>query len=265
MLYEILFFLIIGLLAGALGALFGIGGGFVFIPAQLFIYSHLRVLPELQIKYAIATSLAAVVFNSTASSYVYYRKKLVCLPVIKKIIPGIILGAALGAIIANIFPSRYLVIFFGCFECVFGVYFISSRKIPDQPSPKLFNPLIVNVIAFLISVLSVILGIGGGIFIIPLLTFLHLPLKQAIGSSSLATLIISLVGSLAMTFSALGDSLSVDAIGYIYLPALIPLSIGAALGSPVGAKLTQIIPSHTLKKVFGIFLIILGLIVLFRN
>lgn len=264
MIYEILYFLLIGLFAGLIGGLLGVGGGFIFIPAQLLVYNYFEIPKELQIKLAIATSLAAVVFNVAASSYVHHINNAIYFPLIKKIIVGIILGSVIGAFVAEIFPSYYLEIIFGIFECLFGVYFIFSPNFESKTPFKNLNYLILNILIIFTSALSIILGVGGGIFLIPLLTLLHLPLRQAIGSSSLATLMVAMIGALVMIIPTLESSSTPYAFGYLYLPAFIPLSIGAIMSAPFGAKLTHTIPVPLLKRIFGGFLIILGIIVLIR-
>ncbi len=262
--YEMLYFLVVGLFAGLIGGLLGVGGGFIFIPAQLLIYNYFEIPRELQIKLAIATSLAAVVFNVAASSYVHHTNNAIYFPIIKKIIVGIILGSVLGAFAAEIISSSYLEILFGMFECLFGVYFIFSPNLASTSPFNNLNFLIMNMLVICTSALSIILGVGGGIFLIPLLTLLHLPLRQAIGSSSLATLMVALIGALIMIVPTLESCTTPFALGYLYLPAFIPLSMGAIISAPFGAKLTHTIPVFLLKKLFGWFLIILGIIVLIR-
>jgi uncharacterized membrane protein YfcA len=264
MIYEIFYFLAVGVFAGLLGGLFGVGGGFIFIPAQLFVYNYFDIPGEIQIKMAIGTSLAAVVFNTLASSYAHYRKNAIHFPFLKKILIGIIIGSLLGSYATKTFPSHLLEIIFGSFECLFGLYFVLSKPVHDSSTIKRFNPLIINAIVSITSALSILLGIGGGIFMIPLLTFLHLPLKQAIGSSSLATLIVAFLGAITLLLPTFSYATVNYAVGYLYLPSFIPLAIGAVAGAPVGAKLTHLLPTRALKKCFGAFLILIGLVILMK-
>lgn len=262
MIYELIYFLTVGILAGILGGLFGVGGGFIFIPAQLFVYTYFDIPKEIQIKMAIGTSLGAVVFNTLAASYTHYKKNAVYFPLLKKILFGVVIGSLLGSYITRVFPSQLLEVIFGLFECLFGLYFIIAKPVHDDGSIKNINTLILNAIVISTSALSILLGIGGGIFLIPLMTFLHLPLKKAIGSSSLATLLVALIGSITLVLPTLRDQTANFAIGYLYLPSFIPLSLGALLGAPLGAKLTHRLPTKILKKCFGAFLILIGIYIL---
>jgi uncharacterized membrane protein YfcA len=177
---------------------------------------------------------------------------------------GIVTGSLLRAYVAKIFPSHLLEIVFGSFESLFGLYFILSKPAHDSSSIKRFNILIINLIVVATSALSVLLGIGGGIFLIPLMTFLHLPLKQAIGSSSLATLVVAFLGAITLLLPTFSHTTVNYAIGYLYLPSFIPLAIGASLAAPLGAKLTHLLPTVVLKKCFGVFLILIGVFILIR-
>ncbi len=264
MLYEIFYFLLIGLFAGVLAGLFGVGGGFIFIPAQLFIYSYFDIPKDLQVKFAIGTSLAAVVFSTIASSYAHHVRSAIYFPIIKKIVIGIVLGAILGSFLTKILPAQALEVVFGGFECLFGVYFVLSPHISDHSNMKSINILTLNALTILTSALSVILGVGGGIFLVPILSLLHLPLRKAIGSSSVATLIVAFLGSVSMLIPSFWLTTTYGAFGYLYFPAFVPMALGAVLAAPLGVKLTHSLPTARLKKCFGFLLIILGLIILMR-
>jgi uncharacterized membrane protein YfcA len=265
MFFEIFYFLCIGLFAGLLGGLFGIGGGFVFIPAQLFIYSYYDIPKELQIKFAICTSLAVVVFNTLAATYSHNKKKAINLPLFKKIVIGIILGSIFGGLLAKSFPSDLLEVIFGLMEFLFGLYFLFSPKIHDSELPKKIDTLSFNVIIFLISALSILIGVGGGIFMIPLLTFLRFPLRQSIATSALITLLVSLLGTLLLLIPSISYVSLPNTLGYLYLPAFFPLALGAIGGAPLGAHLTHSLPTKYLKKSFGILLLALSVLILIRK
>ncbi len=264
MIYAAIYFLLIGLFAGCLGGLFGVGGGFIFVPAQLFVYSYLGIPLDLQIKLAIETSLAAVVFNTLVSSYSHYKRGGIQFSIIKQFIVGIILGSVAGAILTKISPSHALELFFGVFECLIGAYFIFAPALRETHSLSHINSFITNALGAIIGTISILLGIGGGFFMVPLLAVLKLPLKKAIGSSSLLTFIVSFIGSIVLLFHSLSGVKEPFTIGYLYLPAFIPLALGAIFGAPLGVKLTHTLPTGLLKKIFGALLILLGIVVLLR-
>lgn len=95
-------YLAIGLAAGVLSGLFGIGGGVVIVPALLFV---VRMSPET----ATGTSLAALLLPVGAlGAWSYYRSGFLDLPAALRIAVGLFLGAWLGAHVALKLPARDL-------------------------------------------------------------------------------------------------------------------------------------------------------------
>jgi uncharacterized membrane protein YfcA len=258
------YFLFSGILAGVLGGLLGIGGGLVFIPAQLAVFQLLKVPAEIQMHFALGTSLSAVVINTVASSIAHHKRNSIHTSIVKKIFIGVICGAILGALLAKHIPSKSLELIFGTFQLLFGVYFLASPPVREHTEIKDFNTFILNILIAFTSAFSVILGIGGGIFLVPILTFLNLPLRLSIGSASAITLIVSLTGALTMLVSSWDVSALNYSIGYIFLPAFLPLSMGSLIGAPLGVKLTHSISTKFLKPTFGIIIIVLGISILLK-
>ena len=110
MILEILSFALVGVLAGTLAGLLGIGGGVVTIPCLLLIFHHLDIPPHAYMHLAIGTTLASMVFNTFSASFAHYRKKGVIFPIVRSMGSGTILGALLGAYLAKILPSHFLLL-----------------------------------------------------------------------------------------------------------------------------------------------------------
>jgi len=115
-------FLIIGLAAGTLAGLFGIGGGIIIVPALLIVA---RMEPEA----ATGTSLAALLLPVGAlGAWHYYRRGFVNLPAAFLIAAGIFLGAWLGAALALKLPAKELQRGFALFLCLVAVHlWITAR------------------------------------------------------------------------------------------------------------------------------------------
>lgn len=98
------------------------------------------------------------------------------------------------------------------------------------------------------GVVSGLLGVGGGIVIVPLLVFLvGLSQHQAHATSLAAVIPIALVGSL--TYLAAGESQPLVAL---------PLALGALVGAPIGARSMATLPEAKLKLIFGMLLLVMG-------
>jgi len=255
---EIIGFVAIGIAAGMLAGLLGIGGGIVTIPCLILTFHYLHIPPSMMMHLAIGTSLASMVFNSLSSLYSHHRKKGVIFSVVKPMALGVIVGSFVGAYIAKLLPSHFLQIFFGVFECLLGLRFLlPEAKIKKKRSMPGFFGL--SGIALGVSTLSTMLGIGGGLINVPVLTHYHVPMKKAIGTSSALSFLISLTG--AMFFLAMGiqDTHYPYTYGFIYIPAFIVISIVAFFAAPWGVKLAHLLPTDILRRVFGVVLVLAGL------
>jgi uncharacterized membrane protein YfcA len=259
------YFLLSGIIAGILGGLFGIGGGLVFIPVQLAVFQQLNIPLDIQMQVALATSLSCVVINTLSSSYAHHRRGSVHSPIVKKVLIGVVVGSICGGLLAGSVPSKILKLTFGGFQCLFGLYFLTSPSLTEHLTLKDPNKFLLNSTLAITSAISVILGIGGGIFLVPILTYLHLPLRISIGSASLITLFVASIGASTMLLNpSLSESLNYS-IGYLFLPAFFPLSIGSLLGAPIGVMLAHKIALKLLKPIFGATIILLGASILFKS
>jgi uncharacterized membrane protein YfcA len=250
---TILLYCLIGAIAGLLAGLLGIGGGLVVVPS---LYAILTFIPlEYRLKIAIGTSLGAMIFTAGASFISHSYRKGVNWTYFRLLLPGVIIGAIIGAFIAFVLPGRWLELVFGVGFCLIGLYFL----FPDSQKTPFIHPY--HLLAGLvIGTLSSILGIGGGILTVPYLTWIRTPLREAIGTSAALGLPIALVG--AFSFFVLGQESG--GTGYLYLPALGFIALTSTILAPFGAYLAYLLPTSILKRLFGIFLCAVGLYMLIR-
>ena len=98
---EILLYIIIGGFAGMLAGLLGVGGGLIIVPCLVFIYTYLGFNEDVLVHIAIGTSLASIIFTGTSSAYAHYIKDSVDTKILIPITTGIVIGAFIGAVIAD--------------------------------------------------------------------------------------------------------------------------------------------------------------------
>jgi uncharacterized protein len=261
---EIAIFSIIGVLAGFSGGLFGIGGGLIAVPCLLLTFHYLGFPSAHAMQMALGTSLGAMVFTAGSSAWAHYRQKGVLWDLFRSLAPGIVIGAILGALIADFLPSRLLAIIFGVFTVLIGSYFL----LPDvffKNQNHLNQPGIcgMRTISIIIGALSSILGIGGGIITVPVLTAFGIPIKNAISTSAATGFLIAIVGALSFLFFGLNQDSHSGAVGYVYLPAFFFIGLTSSILAPWGAKLAYLLPTHILTNVFGCFLIIVGIVMVY--
>lgn len=253
---------VIGVGAGILGGLIGVSGGVITIPCLVFLFK-LYGFPEASLmQMAVGTSMAAMVFNTLSSMKAHYNQRSINWSLVKWMFPGLLLGCLVGAFVAHLMPGKILQMVFGGFAALLGIYFYRYRKLPHVSPDHLPAVHTLNTLGFGVGALSNILGIGGGTLTIPLFIKLKIPMKSAAATSTATGFIISFVGAFSYLFFGLGTNDYNMTIGYIYLPAFIVLAITTFITAPAGARLSQTLPTHRLKKVFALCLVFTGFLLL---
>lgn len=255
-------FILIGILAGLSAGLLGISGGLVTVPLLALVFHFMGFPQAFLMQMAIGTSLAAMVFTGIASSWAHHLKGAVLWDVIKPMLLGLFFGSVLGALIAHLLSSVLLELFFGVVAIIIGIYFYRDR-FKFHPEIKRVPKWYFTLWGFGIAFISNILGIGGGIITVPILISHHYPEKKAIGTSAASSMMISFLGALAYLYFGMHQITFPGSIGYLFLPAFIGVSIASMIAAPFGVKLAHSLPENRLKKIFGVFLIIVGLRMIF--
>ncbi len=248
----------IGAAAGVLSGLLGIGGGIVTVPTLCLVFRYLGFPQTYIMHIAIATSLAAMIFNTTASTIAHHRRKAVVWDVFKKLVPGLIIGSFIGALIAIWLSTIVLEIFFGIFLLVAAISFF-RKKVSTEELHRLPSPLILNFFSSGIGAISNLLGIGGGSMTVPLLTTFHMKDRNAIGTSAATTLVTTVCGTISYLLLGVEEAPSFpNSVGLINVPAFLIIGITAFFAAPYGAKLTHEIDPATVRKIFAIVLALTG-------
>lgn len=252
---EFFIYVVVGLLAGFLSGLLGVGGGMVVVPSLLLIFHWLNLPFENVMQIAIGTSLAAMIFTSGTSAWSHYKNLDQFL--FKALAPGICFGCILGAFVAHLIPTQILQMIFAVLMLIFGVYFLLTANISELEKKIKPHYLTLTLIGFAIGFISSILGIGGGAITVPLLLLFGTVLRTAISTSAVTGFLISIVGALAFLFFGLKYQ-TASKWGYIYLPAFLLIGLAAAPMATLGAKYAYTTSSPILKRIFGCYLLIVG-------
>ncbi len=249
---------LIGAIAGTIGGLLGVGGGIVVVPALVWIF-HVNGFPEASIMHlAVGTSLATIVPTSVASVYAHHQHGAVRWSVFLCLGPGFALGALLGATAAAHVAGGQLRLLFGLFLCLIAAQLALASPGAAQRDLPGRNRLFV--VGTLIGGLSVMLGIGGGNLTVPFLLRCRVPVRQAIATGAAAGLPIATIGAAAYVVAGQGaDELPAWSVGYVYGPGLAGIAAMSVWFAPLGAKLAHRLPTALLRRVFGVFLLVVGL------
>nr|WP_302578980.1 sulfite exporter TauE/SafE family protein [Methanobrevibacter arboriphilus] len=325
LLIEYIFFLIIiGIFAGSLAGLLGIGGGFLMVPLQYFLLTSMGVDHDLALRISIGTSLAIIIPTAISGAYSHQCELKNILNI--GIILGILgmFGGILGGIASSNLPSNILGSILGFFLIFTSIFMVLNKKISKKDSEtdseisikknikkdiesnsennieytckddsekdcenniEINSKLNFNVInndsneidndierdglysklkwsilfGIIVGFLSGLLGIGGGIFLIPLLILLGFTLRRSIAISSVFISLTAIGGTLSYIFTGFGVNTLPYSLGYI---SLVNFGIIILFSIPMayfGAKLAYKIPEKRLNQIFAILLFYMGI------
>lgn len=250
-------YLILGLFVGFFAGLLGIGGGLIIVTALVFMFTHQGFPGDRVVHLALGTSLTSIVFTSLSSIRAHQRHGAVRWDIIRRVVVGVVIGTLLGTLFADALPSRYLAIFFTVF-----VYYSAAQMWLDmkpKASRQLPGPTGMTVGGLGIGVVSSLVGAGGGVISIPLMTLCNVPMRNAVGTSAALGLPIAIAGAVGYVLTGLDQThLPPMTIGYIYLPALIGIVVGTFFTVPYGAKAAHTMPVPMLKRIFGVILFVMA-------
>ena len=252
-------YIALGVIAGFIAGLLGVGGGLIIVPILIFIFQGDNFNSEIIVHMAIGTSLASIIFTSISSIYAHhFQHKAVLWDIVKRLTPGIIFGALLGAVIADYISAKILQQFFGFFELVVALQMALNIKAhAARTLPGMAGMLSAGTG---IGTVSAIVGIGGGTLTVPFLAWCNIKMQNAVATSSACGLPIAIAGCVG--FLVMGwneENLPAYALGYIYWPAFLSIVISSMLVAPLGAWLAHRLSAAKLKRSFSLVLFLLGI------
>ncbi len=243
--------LLFGCLAGLLAGLFGIGGGVVLVPFFLWLLPAMGVVDQKLMVIAIATSLATIILTSIAAVAAQQRLKAIKWDVVYRLAPGILIGAMLGAVVADFMPRKHLQLVFAVYLIYVGFQMALQFKSEVKPSAK--GNLFYVIAGFLIGLVAAVLGVGGGTLTVPVLVGGGMLMANAVAVSSACGLPIAIAGTLSYGYLGWQQTNMADGfLGYVYLPAFAGIIVTSLITAPLGAKLVHRLPTRLMKRFFSI-------------
>jgi len=249
--------LAIGAFAGVLAGLLGVGGGIILVPAFFYAFTVLGYDSPQLMQMCLGTSLATIIVTSVRSGLSHDKKGAVDWGVLKTWAPGIVVGALVGVFIAASLRSAALQGIFGVLAIIVGVYMTFGqshwrvgRRMPTGITRAALSPIL--------GFLSVLMGIGGGSFGVPIMSLFNVPIHRAIGTAAGFGVIIAVpsVAGFLLVDLAVAPPLTIGAVNLIAFGLVIAMTL---ITAPWGAALAHKMDPKPLKKVFGIFLTLVAL------
>lgn len=250
-----------GAVAGISAGLFGVGGGFVVVPALLFI---MRLLPEPvphELHLAIGTSLATIIVTSLRSVQAHHRRGAVDFTVLRSWAPWLTLGVVLGLAVAAMADSDTLVLVFAAGVLIYSFYFLRA---PAIASRRKHYALPVGIgraaLASGLGGFSALLGIGGGTPFVVTMVVCGRSVHEAVATAAGVGFLIAVPGTLG--FMALGwgqAGLPPGTVGFVNLPAFLVIGFLSMLTAPIGARWAHSMSEQRLRQAFGVYLLFISL------
>lgn len=251
---EIIILGFIGILAGIMSSLFGIGGGIIMVPAMIFVLNYSLIQAN-------GTSLAALMMPvGIFAVLTYYKKGYLDIKIASIFAMGLLFGVYFGAKLAIILSTNILKPLYGIFLLWISWKFFDGTKIVKKRlnilhqsnDNKINNTSIYIVIsiALFTGIISGLFGIGGGLIMVPfMISILKFEYKKAVGTSLAALLLpVALPGVITYYNS-----------GLINITSSLILASGIIIGTLFGMKISLTISNEKIKRIYAIFLIIIAL------
>lgn len=254
---ETLFiFLATGALAGVMAGMFGIGGGMIMVPALAFVLAGQGVGADSVMHVALGTSLCVIATTSISSTLSHHRRGGVRWELLRWYGPGLALGAAAGAFVADAMSGHALRKLVGVSSLLIALQMALDYKFGalDRLAPPRSTEL--GIAGSVIGLLSSLIGIGGGSLTGPYLALRGVPLRESVGTAAAGGIPIAWAGALGYMIAGWGKSgVPTPALGYVSLSAFAGLSVASVLAAPLGAKLAHSLPPRKLQLAFALMLV----------
>ncbi|MDT0582294.1 sulfite exporter TauE/SafE family protein [Brumicola blandensis] len=258
--------LLAGAIAGITSGLFGNGGGFVVVPVLLAVFPLFSESSVDIMRVAVGTSLASIVISSARSVQAHKRKGAVDFDVLKAWTGWLIVGVIFGLVIASSTTSEVLVFVFASGVLLYSIYFLFPHMFVFR-SASLSMPtgfMRAGLVTFL-GGFSALLGIGGGTITVMTMTICGRQVHQSIATAAGVGFIIGLPGALGFLFMGQGsENLPYGTLGYVNIPALISISLASIVTAPLGAQLAHSLNEFHLKRLFGLYLVVVALSMFYK-
>lgn len=262
---EWILLLIIGLIAGTIGSLIGLGGGIIIVPSLLLMAGFDPRFQMITPQIAVGTSLFLIIFTSLASTLTYAKQKRVDFESGLLFFVGSGPGAIFGAYITRFFHSGYFLIAFGLFMIFISILMYVQKRV-TIPAMRLdvkrtfqdasgevfhygYHRITALIVSFFVGVLSGMFGIGGGTLMVPMMVLLfRFPPHVATATSMFVIFLSAITGSAMHIWQ-----------GNVFWFAALFLAPGAWLGGQLGAYISARLSSRALLLLFRLALVLIAI------
>ncbi len=257
---HIVALLVTGLGVGFASGLLGVGGCFIMVPVQFWVLKSMGVDPTIAIRIAFGTNLLVVLPTALSGALTHHGKGAVLWK--QGTILGVLaaIGAFFGGFLASHLPGAILTRLFGAAIILGAIRMLTAKppRVDEQPSE---NTLAYIFWGIILGIVSGIIGIGGGVLMIPVMVvFLKFRMHQAVGTSTALMVFAAIGGVLSYMLNGLGvEGLPPYSTGYVNWLQWILLAGCSIPMAFVGARAAHLLPAKQLKYLFILVMVYMGL------
>jgi len=256
-LITFLLLIAIGLTAGVLAGLLGIGGGLVIVPALTALLLAREIDGDVAVPMAVATSLATMLMTAASAVWFHYRRGAVDWPTIARLGSGVAVGAVIGAWAATTLSGQMLARVFAVIAGLIGLRMVAAAS--PRPAGTVARPRLWWLIGPLVGAASALVGIGGGTFNVPYLVRNGYSMVRAVANASACGWPIALAGAATFALLPPREMAPPGALGHIWLPGTLVIGLGGIAAAPAGVALAHRLPANGLRRVFGVVLVVVAI------
>jgi len=257
---HILILLGTGIFVGFASGLLGVGGAFIMTPIQYMVFTNMGIPADIAIKLAFGTNLMVILPTAISGTWRHHRQQAVWWKA------AIIMGSCSfiaafgGATVATHLPGATLRIAFGAIVIVSGIRMLIAREPQSKKEPK-DNLWLWIAWALPIGFITGLIGIGGGVLVIPMMVLaLKFRMHTAIATSLALMILTSLGGIIGYIVNGLNvPNLPDYSIGYVNLPSWFLLAVTSIGMAQVGAIIAHRLPAKGLRYIFIALMFYMGL------
>lgn len=258
----VLLLLTIGAAGGFLSGLLGVGGGILFVPALFFATSAVGLELDHAMHIAIATSLLIVFATGATSAVAHYRRGSVETRLLREWGPFILAGVVAGSFFASSADSGLLKQLFAGVTFFISIYMAFGKERRAETKAAFLTPQVQRGLCLFIGFLSSLIGIGGAILTVPMMTYSGIIIQRAVGTGAALGTIISLPATLGFMAGGLMhqiDGLPPGSVGYVNFIAAAAIIPTSMLLAPVGVRISHAMPRAMLRRVFAFVLLVVSI------
>ena len=252
-------YIAVGLCSGLVAGLIGLGGGIVIVPALTAVLTWQHFPTQHLMQVVTGTSLAAIFITMLISIWHQHRRGAIAWKLLKWFIPSMVLGAFNGVWLAKEISTANLKVAFAAFCVIIGLWMlIRAGKPPSEPRFKgLARPLVI-LLGLGAGTVAGMLGVGGGVMLIPIFLSLGLTMPQSSASAVACAAPTALTGWITAMVLGWGVVQEPYLLGFIHWPAALAIGLASTVSAPFGVYLCHKLPVPVIKRVFGGILLIIA-------